>query len=140
LGKSVKKGFKITQCNSITPNSAEPLSFDFEYLAENKSNGESMTYTLTTPKFPATDEQANTIADKILEDEIGKKPETEIARRNSYAWRIDRKKAGTTATIKAFLEMTLYTIDVDLKEEPGEKIDPAAELNNDFYYGNSDFE
>ena len=139
LGKSVPKGFNVTQCTSISNNSAEPLSVDFNFLAENKKKKETMTFTFTTPKFPKTDEQGSTIADELIADEIGKKPETEIARREMYLWRIERTKGKDTVKIKASLEMTQYRIDLDLKEESGDKIDPAKKEGKEFYYGSSDF-
>ncbi len=140
LGKGVPPGFSVTQCTSISANSSKPLATDFEFLAENKRKKQTMTFIYTTPEFPKTDEDGSKIADELIAEEIGKKPETEMARRDKYSWRFERTKGKTTVKVSASLEMTQYRIDVDLKEEPGDKIDPAKKEGEDFYYGASDFE
>jgi len=57
-----------------------------------------------------------------------------------FEWRVDRKKVKGKDIIKAFLEMTIYVIDLDLRESGGAKIDPAAKEGEGFFYGQSDFE
>lgn len=137
IGKGMPKGFAVSKCNSIIANSNEPLSFDFEFEIKNKA-GDTNTLTVTTPKLPKTEKDSNDIANELLDETVAKKPEVEVARRDMYQWRVEKKNAKNMVDIKAFLEMTQYTVDVDLEEELGSKIDPAQKEGDDFYYGNSD--
>lgn len=136
----VPKGFVFTECTSVSAKKDDPMTFVIEFLAENKKTKESQIFTYTLPKFPKSDDDGRIIADELLEEEVGKKPESEIARKDMYTWRIERKKRKNTVKITAFLEMTQYTIDVSLKEETGDVIDPSKKKGEEFYYGSSDFE
>jgi len=139
LQKQLSPGYRFTKCNSIKPDADDPLKHVFEFLAVNKKTGDEETHTYITQQLPTTDEEASTIAGKIQQDAIDKKPEMEMARKEMYNWRIERKKGRETITVKAFLEMTQYTVDANLKEESGATIDPEATKGDGFYFGKSDF-
>jgi hypothetical protein len=139
LQKQLSPGYRFIKCNSIKPAKDTPLSHVFEFLAENKKNQETEIHTYTTQPLPTTNEEANIAAGKIQQETVDNKPEMEMARKGIYNWRIERENKKETITIKAFLEMTQYTIDANLKEESGNKIDPKAVEGDGFYFGKSDF-
>lgn len=133
---TIEPGYKFKKCTSIIPTAD---GFTFEYEAVNKKTKETGTFAYASPSFPKTDDDVGPLAEAALAKRIEEDPEVEVARKEMYLWRTERTKSKGFAKIKAFLEMTQYTIDADMKEETGEDIDPAEKKDDDFYFGESAF-
>jgi len=112
-------------------------TFSYKIDVKNKDDVYELTYTVKMPAFPETDEDAETLANAQLEKYIAAHPDFAISRAEMFKWRITREKKGGQDIIKAFLEMTIYTIDLDLRTLAGEKIDPAATQGEEFFFGES---
>ena len=138
---NIPKGYVFTKCISITENPSGSGNYDFIFELQNsKKDIATTTYEDVIHNYPKTDADIGLQADDKMEKAVAIKPEYEVARRNMYDWRIEKKKIGTTKIkIDAFLEMTADTIDNELKDESGVSIDPASKTDDTFYFGDSDY-
>ena len=140
FAKERKKGWVFTSGKVTKTRDGENDKFNYDIGADNKGEVGAFSYEISMPAFPETDEDAIALAEAQLEKYLTEHPEFAISRRAMFEWRVDRKKVKEKDVIKAFLEMTIYTIDLDLRESGGAKIDPASREGEGFFYGQSDFE
>jgi hypothetical protein len=135
--RAAKRGWKFTAGVVAKSKAGDRDVLTYKIDAQNKDRSAKFEYEIIVAPFPKTDDDAKILARAQLEKYLEKHPDRAIARAGMFDWRITRDKKGGKTIITAFLEMTIYTIDLDLRMREGDKIDPATRQGKEFFFGES---
>lgn len=138
FAKTGKGGWKFLSGSVSKSRAGARDQYSYSVRAENKEGRFTLNYALDMAALPVSDADAKSLAESLLKEHMAKNPDFAIARRSAYEWRVQNEKKRGITTITAFLEMTIYAIDLDFKEAGGAVLNPAAKEGEAFYYGESD--
>jgi hypothetical protein len=138
FAKTGKGGWTFLSASVSQSRAGARDNFEYTVKAENKEGRFNLKYTLDMAALPTSDADAKSLAENLMKEHAAKNPDFAVARRAAYDWRIDTAKKQGKITVTAFLEMTIYAIDLDFKEAGGAVLNPATKEGEEFYFGESD--
>lgn len=136
--KAYRQGWTFTSAAVAVTRNGGRETFDYTLEAEKKDQEGTFQYSIEMDAFPKDDADAQVLAELKMEDYADAHPDFAVARREMFEWRITRSNKGARDTVKAYLEMTAYTIDLDLKDQAGNIIEPSAHEGEALYFGETD--
>jgi hypothetical protein len=138
--KERSKGWKFTGGSVLISREDDRDKYTYSINASKKDDTAVFAYSIETPAFPKNDEDAKALANINMAKYSKTHPDFAVSRANLFEWRITRVNNKGKHTINAFLEMTLYTVDLVLQTKEGHKIDPAEKEGEPFFFGESNID